>query len=186
MPITTTTSGICLFHPSGCLTNPGHLTIHWEQKFPKGKEIEVIHEYRPNTGNVPNYLSSTKQKEFSNPIPKAIDLSDQQKAPKEACLDDVAVRTVKRKIGALLKKMPDSTVGVHLQDVEYILGTGRNWKGPIGNFTLKVIKDSPDQVVSLCFPGKPRQVNSKTVEFSQTNYTPQDKLTVYFISVAIN
>lgn len=159
-------------------------TIHWELSFPKGKEIEVVHEYKPNTGLAPNYLSSTKQKEFSNPIPKAITASGQAKDPNEACLDAAAVRTVQRKINAVLKKSPDSTVGIQLQDVEYILGTGRNWKGPTGNFTLKIIKDSPDQVVSLCFPGKAKQINSKSIEFSQENYTPQDKLTVYFVSVA--
>ena len=27
MPTISTTKGHCLFHPSGCLTNPGHLTF---------------------------------------------------------------------------------------------------------------------------------------------------------------
>ena len=33
---------------------------------------------------------------------------------------------------------------VMLDEVEYILGTGRNWKGPISDFTLDIVKVTPD------------------------------------------
>jgi diguanylate cyclase (GGDEF)-like protein len=36
MPVITTTEGHCLFHPSGCLTNPGHLNVNM------GLEIVVL------------------------------------------------------------------------------------------------------------------------------------------------
>jgi hypothetical protein len=175
-------------------TNPDWVvseSIHWEQLFPKGAEIEVVHEYTPNTGKTPNYLSSTKQREFINPIPKATGWrrwADKwtEMDPREACLEESTKQSVKRKIMAKFKKASESGVGIELQDVEYILGTGKNWKGPIGKFTLRIKKDSPDQLISLCFPGQPKQVNPKTIEFYQTDYTPQDRLVVYFISVFSN
>lgn len=159
-------------------------TIYWEQTFPKGKEIEVMHEYIPNRGNAPNYISSSSRKEFAQPIPKAFSLSNKDaKSPKEACINKETIRAIQHKVNKILTNSPKSLVGVNLYDVEYILGTGRNWKGPIGNFILRIKKESPDQLVSLCFPGKPKQINPTTLEYMQTNYTPQDRLVVYFISV---
>lgn len=159
-------------------------TIYWEQTFPKGKEIEVMHEYIPNRGNAPNYISSSSRKEFAQPIPKAFSLSNKDaKSPKEACINKETIRAIQHKVNKILTKSPKSLVGVNLYDVEYILGTGRNWKGPIGNFILRIKKETPDQLVSLCFPGKPKQINPTTLEYMQTNYTPQDRLVVYFISV---
>ncbi len=74
-------------------------------------------------------------------------------------------------------------VYVTLHDVEYILGTGRNWKGPIGVFTLRIEKDSPDQLVSLCLPGELRKVDSTSYEFTSKDFVPQDKLVIYFYDV---
>lgn len=72
---------------------------------------------------------------------------------------------------------------VMLNDVEYVLGTGRNWKGPIADFTLRIEKDSPEQFVSLCFPGRAKRVSPTVLEFSHTDFVPQDKLVVYFYTV---
>jgi Domain of unknown function (DUF4424) len=163
-------------------------TIYWEQSFPKGQELEVVHEYIPNRGNAPNYIYSTNELQFLKPVPKAINHYSEpgEKSPKEACLDDSTVKAVQHRVKAVLGRSKETQAGVHLYDVEYILGTGKNWKGPIASFTLRIVKDTPDQLISLCFPGKPKQINSKTVEFNQTNYTPQDRLVVYFISVGKN
>lgn len=73
-------------------------------------------------------------------------------------------------------------VARQLEDVEYILGTGRNWKGPIADFTLRIEKARPDDIVSLCFPGQPRRVSPTVLEFHEVNLVPQDRLVVYFYS----
>lgn len=154
-------------------------TIYWEQIFPKGKEIEVVHEYTPNQGNAPNYmpdLYSDKTK-LLHPIPKI------GKNPKEACLENGTFQDVQRKIKSILNKTPYAGILVYLYDVEYILGTGRNWKGPIGSFTLRIKKDFPKQMISLCSPEKPKQINPTSLEYKLKDYTPQDKLVVYFITV---
>ena len=74
---------------------------------------------------------------------------------------------------------------VMLDEVEYILGTGRNWKGPISDFTLDIVKVTPDQIVSLCFPGKATRVDDLTLRFQHKNFVPPDRLLVYFYSFEV-
>jgi hypothetical protein len=131
-------------------------TAYWEQTFPAGQEIEVVHEYKPFAG-------------FYQRFPKA--------AIKGACLGN---RTIKS-IGGRFDEFGNLKAG--FQDVEYILGTGRNWKGTIKNFRLIIKKGSSDEIVSMCFPGKPDKTSPTTLEFSQTDYVPQDTLVVYFLHV---
>ena len=71
---------------------------------------------------------------------------------------------------------------VSLSDIEYVLGTGRNWAGSIQDFTLRIKKQTPDQLVSLCFPGTPKRIDPLTLEFNHKDFVPQDKLVVYFYS----
>jgi hypothetical protein len=42
---------------------------------------------------------------------------------------------------------------------------------------------TPDDIVSLCFPEKPLKTSPKTIEFSQSNLIPQDKLIVFFYQI---
>lgn len=144
-------------------------TAYWEQTFPAGKGIDVVHEYEPFSGSYP--YSSGALTEFDHP----------SKASVEACLDDKTVRAITTKKDNAIKLGDVPSVGLH--DVEYILGTGRNWKGPIKNFKLFIKKDSPDDIVSLCFPGKPKKTTPTTIEFSQSNFEPQDKLIVFFYHI---
>jgi hypothetical protein len=142
-------------------------TAYWEQTFPAGKEIEVVHEYKPFVGVRLDYMS-------------IINLDIPGEASADVCLDDKTLRAIKDKVG-IANNRGDSRV--LLQEVEYILGTGRNWKGPIKNFKLIIKKESPDDVVSLCFPGNPSKTSPTTIEFSQSNFAPQDKLIVFFYHI---
>ena len=152
-------------------------TAYWEQVFPAQKEIEVEHEYPPFVGTV---FNAPYQGKFLVDPRKTVTPWD--KDPKEACLDEGTRRAITKRIRALVKKGA-SSVWVTLNDVEYVLGTGRNWKGPITDFKLQIEKDSPEQLVSLCFPGKPIKTSPTVLEFSHTNFVPQDKLVIYFYTV---
>ena len=162
-------------------------TAHWQQLFPANKEIEVEHMYQPFVGNlysVPyqgEHQKKRKQQksDFVYDIPIILD-----KDPKEACVSEETKQKVNQQIKSLIGKgTSKGWVTVYMEDVEFILSTGRNWKGPIGNFTLTIEKKFPDQVISVCFPRKPKVINSTVLEFSQNNYVPQDKLVVYFYTV---
>jgi len=99
-----------------------------------------------------------------------------------ACLNGGGRSAVLKRMTAMLRQGA-KTVRVTLEDVEYILGTGRNWKGPISDFTLDIVKQSPDQVVSLCFPGKVARVDDLTLRFEHKNFVPPDRLLVYFYTL---
>jgi hypothetical protein len=142
-------------------------TFYWDQVFPAGREIEVIHQYTPFVGT--QELGSWTQGEYKYALGG------------EACLDTGALAYLNKENLLLNEKNKMKVYLNRASGVEYILGTGRNWKGPIGDFTLRLIKNSPSQIVSLCFPGKARKVNSITLEFKHVNFVPQDKLVVYFI-----
>lgn len=75
------------------------------------------------------------------------------------------------------------SVNVVLEQVAYILGTARNWKGPIAEFTLRIKKQKPSDFVSLCFPGKPVKISQTVYEFHQTDFVPPDTLVVYFYTI---
>jgi hypothetical protein len=142
-------------------------TAFWEMTFPAGKETVVEHKYVPAVGR---FYDGGK-------IPR--DLGED--SADEVCLDQSTRRAIERQIKAFAGKGTE-TVTVSVRDVEYILGTARNWKGPIGEFTLRVKKEQPDEFVSLCFPGKPKKVSPTVYEFHEKDFVPPDKLVVYFYS----
>lgn len=157
-------------------------TYYWEQIFPVGREIEVQHEYKPLVGST--YSAPYQNGHLvTEELPTAF-RSGSDPDPKEACMDDALRKSLMRRAQTLGEGRNTISVWASFQDVEYILGTGRNWKGPIGQFTLRIKKESPDQVVSLCFPGKPRKIDSLTLEFAEKDFVPQDRLVVYFYTIS--
>lgn len=154
-------------------------TAYWEQVFPAKKEIEIIHEYKPFVGMSYGIPYQSGYGYVGSLIPNA----SLEKDLTEVCLDERTQRSISKRIDSLVAK-GEANVWVGLKDVEYVLGTGRNWKGPIKDFKLVIKKDAPDQIVTLCFPGKPKRTSSTTIEFTHHNFVPQDKLIVYFYSIA--
>lgn len=150
-------------------------TYLWEQTFPAGKEIEVRHEYSSFSGGRYAYPYWQGKRQDNVELPVA-------RSNAEACVDGSTTRAVERKVQALVSNGAKS-IRIFHTDVEYILGTGRNWKGPIDQFTLRIHKSSPDEIVSLCMTGKPKKINDTIIEFTQSQYVPQDWLVVYFYVV---
>ncbi|MGO9567942.1 MAG: DUF4424 family protein [Desulfomonilaceae bacterium] len=145
-------------------------TAFWEQSFPAGKEIVIEHQYRPVVGF--RFASAYH--------PGGLDMTDL--LPR--CLDARIGRTLgNRIIKAYAKLVEQDDDYVVRYDIEYILGTGRNWKGPIREFKLRIVKDKPDEFISLCFPGKPKKISPTVYEFYKRDFVPPGKLVVYFYQV---
>ncbi|MEW6114555.1 MAG: DUF4424 family protein, partial [Thermodesulfobacteriota bacterium] len=146
------------------------VSLFWQQTFPSGKEIVVEHEYVPVLGGeyLPLDTSVSSERHLSF-------ISNTSSVP--ACLDQPTRRAIMNRIKSYSAKHREGHLTVN--HVEYILATGRNWKGPIGTFKLRIKKETPDQIVSLCFPGKPEKVSPIVYEFIQRDYVPQDRLAVY-------
>jgi hypothetical protein len=152
-------------------------TAYWEYTFPAKQEIIVVHEYQPFVGGS---YDIPYQKQFGYLFPKQSEISNS-----EACINEGTWQAIEKHVRLLAEKNKKD-VWVRQWDVEYILGTGRNWKGPIEEFTLRIVKDFPAQHVSLCFPGKPKKISNTQFEFTQKNFVPNDKLVVYFYKVDLS
>lgn len=152
-------------------------TALWEYVFPANKAVDVVHEYSPNVGwgNFVPYQSGEDVTQ-KNETP-----SDGRKGISPEC-QGADVGAVTKRIRALAEKGAHSVI-VSVQEVSYILLTGNNWKGPISEFKLRVRKDMPDQIISVCFPGKPKKIDKSTYEFTQKNFVPKDDLLVVFYTV---
>lgn len=155
-------------------------TAYWQQTFPAQREIAVEHNYQPLAGGSYNVFSSVN--DFTAPERQLPGSPDLENPTDRACLNDGGRSAVLKRMTTMFEQGAKA-VRVTLDDVEYILGTGRNWKGPISDFTLNIVKQSPDQVVSLCFPGKVARVGYLTSRFEHKDFVPPDRLLVYFYTL---
>jgi sugar lactone lactonase YvrE len=134
-------------------------TAYWEQTFPAGKVIEVSHQYTPLTG-----------------------IRAKSKIGEDGCPNEGSQQAIDR----IAEKNANEQfyTEADIRQVDYILGTGRNWNGPIKDFRLIISKDTSTQIISLCFPGNAKRTSPTTLEFHQKNFVPQDRLAVYFVTVS--
>jgi hypothetical protein len=151
------------------------VTIYWQQTFPAGKEIAVEHEYVPFAGGTHRSYEKAEPGSGVSDFVSYISKSD-------VCLDEHGRQGLVNQVKARATK-DNGIAYLTVNDIGYILGTGGNWRGPIGEFTLRIKKDNPNQIVSLCFAGKPEKVSPTVYEFHQKDYNPEDKLIVYFYTV---
>ncbi len=164
------------------------VTAFWQQDFPSRKEVVIQHTYKPAVGHVPISVSYDADRGVYVP-----DLSSPESIPtahgekdKDVCLDDISRDAIKKKIKAYKKAYAGEgglSICVYLRHIEYVLSTGRKWKGPIGKFKLRIEKDAQDQIISLCFPGKPKKISSTAYEFVHKDFVPPDRLIVYFYDI---
>lgn len=64
------------------------------------------------------------------------------------------------------------------QEVDYILTTGANWRGPIGHFRLVVESPGSWDFVFLCLPGALREAQNR-ITFEATDFVPVQDISVY-------
>lgn len=136
-------------------------TFHWEQTFPAGAAIQVDHRYRPVVGATLFY-------------------EDRQLATQYAayCLDAPgragASRLLKQAKAARPAGERDAVV-LPAREVSYVLTTGANWKGPIGDFHLTIDKGDPKAVLSLCLSGL-QKTGPTTFELRQADFVPREDI----------
>ena len=159
-------------------------TVFWNMTFPAREETIVEHEYAPATGYgwaIPD-LGTREKPSKVNMDAFWKSFTGKTDRENEDCLDERTKRAIASRVRTFLSNGADGVTPSY-RKVEYILGTGRNWKGPIGEFTLRLVKENTGQFVSVCFPGQPRRISPTVYEFSQKDFVPQDLLVVYFYDV---
>lgn len=145
----------------------------WQQTFPAGKEIMINHAYTPSlSGGVPTpieYITGDGSKDN----------------PADECLNATTLKQIKKLDNDVKNKNKENYGGLGWNQLKYILTTGANWKdGVIGDFTLRIHKNSPEDVVVTCFKHPFRQIEPTTLEFKQKNFKPDEDLsfTYYYDS----
>ncbi len=138
----------------------------WETTFPANADVEVEHRYKPSVGG-------------SSGIVFAFDGKPSEAYPdyqKRYCVDQAFVDATTK----LESKNKDPEVFYFEQWLSYILTTGNNWYGPIGDFHLTVDKLHAESLVSFCGENV-KKTGPTTFEMRAKDYYPMDDLNILLI-----
>jgi hypothetical protein len=145
-------------------------TFYWSQTFPAGRVLQVAHRYTPSVGNfVTTQLA---------PDPATLNDDEAQSRQREIqtyCVDDGLIQAV--------KAAATSSGGASQffeEYLDYVLTTGANWKGPIGDFTMTIDKGAASSLVSFCGDGV-RKIGPTTFQVHYTNFTPTKDVSVLIL-----
>jgi len=141
----------------------------WRQVFPAGREITVEHRYKPSVGETTgtsvgtNYGEPARQRDYAA----------------RYCIDRDFLAAVKK------ATPPPDKSGVAVppffeRRIAYVLTTGANWAGPIGDFHLTIDKGAPDSLVSFCADGV-KKTGETRFEATAKNFTPTRDLNVLIL-----
>jgi hypothetical protein len=129
---------------------------HWQQTFPAGKTVSVKHRFFPEGAFIYSFRD--------NP-------GLEGQLAHDYCVGPILARALKR-----------SDWG-NIFQVHYILRTGANWQGPIGQFTLRIQKETSTQKASVCLDGL-RKVDARTFVLRRKGFVPTSDLQIAFIDPA--
>lgn len=132
-------------------------SYHWRQVFPAGRDVHVRHVYRPVVGNHGAGGMVRADSEYLD----------------EFCAD----ASLRRAVAAL--KTDDYGVGT--RRLEYVLTTGANWAGPIGEFSLVIDKEDADLITTCPIPGLTLRKHGTEFRATARNYTPTKDIDLLFI-----
>ncbi len=146
------------------------VTYSWDVRFPTGKAVHVSHTYTPFRAGGANAAPSAYEEENLRT---------------QFCADHAYLSKVRQalKREELLKREGRTVMyGMAGTVVDYILTTANTWKGPIRDFTLRLRKSAPEEIISLCFPGNFKKIDALTLESHISNFVPSHNLSVRFIN----
>lgn len=142
-----------------------HTTITRRQTFPAARSIRVEHSYRPVAGGAIGGGLAAEQRR-----------TPEFKAQRQRqCIDDDFLSALDRRLAAGGKSIDHGEVWL-----QYILRSGANWAGPIGDFRLVVDKGNPRSLVSFCANGVKR-LDDRRFEVRYQNFVPDRDLDILII-----
>jgi hypothetical protein len=143
-------------------------TFYWEQTFPSRREIVIEHRYKPSVGGTVGtgfgVAGATKEDWFPN-------------YSRKYCIDAAFIAATER---ARKASKGADTAPFFEERIDYILKTGANWSGPIGDFRLVVDKGNPDSLVSFCGEGV-KKISPAQFEMRKKNFVPEGNLSVLIL-----
>jgi hypothetical protein len=146
-------------------------TVTRRQTFPAGTTVTVEHEYAPLAGgSVGGYLEARWRKDKET-------REDFEQRRRRYCIDDNWLASFDR---LLAKKKPKEGTAYTEIWLGYVLKTGANWKGPIGDFRLVVDKGKPESMVSFCARDV-KKISPTQFETRRKNFTPDRDLNILIV-----
>jgi len=142
---------------------------YWNQTFPAGRELAVEHRYKPSVGGT---VGTSLQ---IDPVP-AETWRDYQP---RYCIDSAFMASVRTATGARGRN-GSLEHDLFERRIGYVLTTGANWAGPIGDFHLTVDKGAPTSLVSFCADGV-KKISPTQFEVRHTNFTPNHDLDILIL-----
>lgn len=143
-------------------------TYYWLQKFPAKAETVIEHRYRPSVGG-------TAGTSFGSPY--AAKDASYAALLRKYCVDKTFLAAIER---ATKQAKPELGVPFMEQRIDYILKTGANWSGPIGEFRLVIDKGHPDNLVSFCGENV-RRIGPTQFEMTKKDFLPDGNLAVLIL-----
>jgi hypothetical protein len=137
------------------------VSFYWTQRFPANANVELVQNYQPVVGG--SYIVRDDSGESSiKPY-----------CGKTQTLSQIA--EVKKRHPA----QPGEPVLFERQ-IDYILTTANNWKGPIRQFRAAVQTESSEDIFLTCTPGF-RRVTPTKYEFVQSDFLPHEDLNLLIL-----
>ncbi|MBP2312577.1 DUF4424 family protein [Azospirillum soli] len=137
---------------------------YWRQTFPPGMDVRVRHAYRPFVGNA--LIGKATDIDGRTAVGRLVG-DETGKGTDRYCLDD----GTKRALAAVERRNPNDMMPFSAAEIEYIVTTARNWRGPIGRFRLTLDKGAPENILSLCWNGL-KKVGPTTFESVIDDFVP--------------
>lgn len=140
-------------------------TYYWRQVFPANAPVNVSHTYTPAAGGTFFTETSVDDAWYRDTY----------------CLDAGTAAALRKKLAAL----PEDRRMMMTTSVEYILTTGSNWMGPIGDFRMVIDKGDPEAIVSFCESGV-KKIAPTQFEVLKRDFYPEKDLKVLVIGEIAN
>ncbi|HZT86709.1 MAG TPA: DUF4424 domain-containing protein [Stellaceae bacterium] len=141
-------------------------TYFWQQTFPAHQETIVEHRYQPSVGESVETLIGNPQ------------FPDHPEYQKKYCMSPDFLAAASKAWQQAAKT--DSRQYAE-ERIDYVLSTGANWAGPIGDFTLIVDKGDSNALVSFCATGV-EQLSPTQYKLHLTNFTPPSDLAILILT----
>ena len=136
----------------------------WKQTFPAGHEIAIEHRYTPSVG-------ATVQ---TSVLSKDADAETKRDYRTRFCADKDFVNGVQ----AMTRRNNGNPPPEYR--ISYVLTTGANWAGPIGDYRLTVDKGRTDALISFCETGV-KKIGPTTFEVRHQNFTPTRDIDIMIV-----
>jgi hypothetical protein len=143
----------------------------WTMTFEPGVPTLVKHRYQPGIGGVAG---------LSFIDPDGAPGFNQGAYVKTYCIDEGLISAVGKLLASNKESGGDDYLPYFEQHLSYVLTTGANWSGPIGEFHLVVDKGSTDTLVSFCADGV-KKTGPTTFEMHKSDYVPDRDMNVLFL-----